>query len=299
VSINITPINHPPVADNQSVITDEDTPADIALTASDPDGNPITFSIFSPPAHGTLELDLNFSSNGELTYIPSPNFNGSDSFKFKVNDGKAESEPATISVTVNTVNDPPKITSTPVTTATENVLYTYNVEATDPDAGDTLTYSLITHPFGMTINPNTGVVEWIPTQAQIGNNNVVVKVSDTSAATDTQSFTIVVNSTLSTEEFAFSGTINRRQENRHTVTIASPGATSMSVKLTWSNWADLVLRIYDPSGTLVKEVDQNNFRNNVEQTTIYNLIPGNWQLALYTKWSWYSVPYTLEGAINY
>ena len=152
----------------------------------------------------------------------------------------------------------------------------------------------------MTINPDTGVVEWIPTQAQIGNNDVVVKVSDTSAASDTQSFTIIVNPAISTNEFTFSGTITRRQENKHTVTIASPGAASMSVKLTWSNWADLVLRVYDPSGALVQEVDQYNFRNNnVEQTTIYNLIPGNWQLALYIKWGWYSVPYTLEGVINY
>ena len=52
----------------------------------------------------------------------------------------------------------PVITSAPVTTATAGVLYTYDVEATDPDAGDVLTYSLTTAPAGMTIDPTTGLI---------------------------------------------------------------------------------------------------------------------------------------------
>ncbi|HCL90511.1 MAG TPA: hypothetical protein DHW70_04240 [Candidatus Atribacteria bacterium] len=49
----------------------------------------------------------------------------------------------------------PTITSTPITLATVDVLYTYDVNATDPE-GDTLTYSLIAPPEGMTIDPDTG-----------------------------------------------------------------------------------------------------------------------------------------------
>ena len=88
-------------------------------------------------------------------------------------------------------NKPPTITSTPITTATVGVLYTYYVNATDPDS-DTLTYSLTTNPSSMTINSSTGVISWTPTSAQIGDNNVTVKVSD-GGLFDTQSFIITVN----------------------------------------------------------------------------------------------------------
>ena len=88
-------------------------------------------------------------------------------------------------------NRSPIITSTPVTLATVDVLYTYDVNVTDPD-GDTLTYSLTTNPSGMTINSSTGVINWTPNSGQIGDNNVIVEVSD-GELLDTQSFVITVN----------------------------------------------------------------------------------------------------------
>jgi hypothetical protein len=70
-----------------------------------------------------------------------------------------------------------------------DVLYTYNVNATDPD-GDTLTYALTTKPAGMTINSTTGLINWTPTST--GYYDVTVEVSD-GELSDTQSFTITVN----------------------------------------------------------------------------------------------------------
>jgi len=298
VSITVTKINQQPVAEGQSVTTNEDIYADITLTGSDPDSDPITFTIFSPPTNGTLELDSNFSSNGELTYTPELNFNGSDDFTFKVNDSKIDSAPAKISITVNSINDEPEITSNPVTTATEKQLYTYDVDAVDPE-GDTLIYSLIVAPSNMMINNATGLIEWKPDNEQIGSNYVKVEVKDDKGDWDIQEFYIDVNpATPPSEEFNFTGSISSRQENRHTVTIAQPGAASMSVKLRWNNWSDLVLRIYNPSGKLVKEIDRNNWRNNVEQTTIHNLSAGKWKVAAYSKWGW-STTYTLEAVVNY
>jgi len=93
-------------------------------------------------------------------------------------------------------NSSPVIESEPITTAKEGAVYTYDVEATDPN-GDTLTYSLTTNPTGMTINSTTGVINWTPTESQIGENEVVVEVSDGSKST-TQSFTITVDVTLLT-----------------------------------------------------------------------------------------------------
>ena len=91
-------------------------------------------------------------------------------------------------------NHAPEITSSPITTATVDVLYNYNVNATDPD-GDTLTYSLTTKPTGMTINSSTGLINWTPSLDQVGDNSVSVKVSDDGfpIKTDTQNFIIKVN----------------------------------------------------------------------------------------------------------
>ena len=89
-----------------------------------------------------------------------------------------------------TENQVPLIVSTPVTTAKIGVEYTYDVNATDPDE-DVLTYSLTTKPTNMTINSATGVISWIPTSAQVGDNTVTVKVSDGQLSA-TQSFGIIV-----------------------------------------------------------------------------------------------------------
>lgn len=91
-------------------------------------------------------------------------------------------------------NSSPVIGSNPVTTAKEGVVYTYDVEATDPNE-DTLTYSLTVNPTGMTINSTTGVISWTPVTA--GSFDVTVEVSDGSKSA-TQSFTITVDETLLT-----------------------------------------------------------------------------------------------------
>jgi len=86
-------------------------------------------------------------------------------------------------------NQAPVITSTPVTTAKVGETYTYNVDATDPDVGDTLAYTLDIKPTNMSISSTTGLINWIP--AVPGTFNVVVKVSDGDLDI-TQSFKITV-----------------------------------------------------------------------------------------------------------
>jgi len=89
-------------------------------------------------------------------------------------------------------NQAPTITSTAVTSATVGVAYSYDVNATDPNSGDTLTYSLTVSPTGMTINASTGMIAWTPTAA--GNQSVTVRVADQGGLAATQAFTINVAS---------------------------------------------------------------------------------------------------------
>jgi hypothetical protein len=116
-------------------------------------------------------------------------------------------EPAAEEVDVNDIADSysvlssdgaPVITSVPVTTATADILYSYDVHAIDPDVGDRLTYSLSRKPADMTINPATGLIMWQPASDKGGTNEVVVvKVTDSNSipAAAIQSFTITVNPT--------------------------------------------------------------------------------------------------------
>ena len=97
VSITVTPVNDAPVANNQSVTTPEDTATNLVLTATDVDSSNLTYSILAGPVHGTLS-GLNTNS-GAVTYTPTNNYNGSDSFTFRAFDGSLYAT-GTVSLTV-------------------------------------------------------------------------------------------------------------------------------------------------------------------------------------------------------
>jgi len=94
--------NKPPVAYGQSVTTDEDTSVDVTLSATDVDGDSLTYSIVANPSHGTVAL-----SGNTATYTPATNYNGADSFTFKANDGTVDSNTATVHITVIKENNLP------------------------------------------------------------------------------------------------------------------------------------------------------------------------------------------------
>ena len=104
--------NNPPGTENQSATTDEDVPASIMLSAVSALTTPsFTTTIVSGPSNGVV------SGTGlTLTYTPAANFNGSDSFTFRVNDGSHDSNVSTFTITVNAVNDAPTADSQSVTT---------------------------------------------------------------------------------------------------------------------------------------------------------------------------------------
>ena len=95
MSITVSPRNDPPVASPNSAILAEDSFAMVGLPATDLDGDPLTYSVVTPPAHGALS-----GSGNSRTYTPDANYNGPDSFTFKANDGTADSNVATVSLIV-------------------------------------------------------------------------------------------------------------------------------------------------------------------------------------------------------
>ncbi|MEI7901852.1 MAG: DUF6288 domain-containing protein, partial [bacterium] len=92
--------NRAPVALAQNVTLAEDTAAAITLSGGDPFFDTLTYTIVTPPAHGTLS-----GTPPNLTYTPAANYNGPDSFTFTVNDGTVTSAAATAGLTITPVND--------------------------------------------------------------------------------------------------------------------------------------------------------------------------------------------------
>lgn len=88
-----------PVAYDQSVSTPQETPVSITLTAKDPEGDPLSYSIVTPPAFGTLSV-----SGAHVVYTPKPGFAGNDSFTFRARDTTANSNTATVSISVSPVS---------------------------------------------------------------------------------------------------------------------------------------------------------------------------------------------------
>src|SRR5207253_221745 len=150
VSITVTAVNDAPVAGNDTATTAEDTPATIAVLAndSDVDGDTLTVSVGTQPAHGTVTVN----ADQTIMYAPAANYNGSDSFTYKANDGALDSNVATVAITVTAVNDAPVAVNDAVTTA-EDTVVSGNVLAndTDVDAGTTLTATLVANPAHGTI----------------------------------------------------------------------------------------------------------------------------------------------------
>ncbi|MEN9798371.1 MAG: hypothetical protein RL653_2067, partial [Pseudomonadota bacterium] len=98
--------NTPPVANDGSRLTPEDTAVSVTLAGADPDGDTVSFAVVTPPSNGTLS-----GTPPNLTYTPAANFSGTDSFTFKTNDGFADSLEATVTLTVSPVNDAPIATA--------------------------------------------------------------------------------------------------------------------------------------------------------------------------------------------
>ncbi|WP_276784305.1 tandem-95 repeat protein [Thalassolituus oleivorans] len=186
VTVTITAVNDAPVITEGSTsvlnTNEDDDTGSLTFSATDADGDALTWSVNTGAQHGIVTLN-----GSQFSYAPNIDFNGSDSFIVQVTDGVA-SATNTVTVNVAAVNDAPMVTSTAVTTAIENQVYAYNVTASDVE-GDAISYSLTTSPSGMAIDSTTGEIRWIPSAT--GTETVVVSVTDGSDA-DTQTFDISV-----------------------------------------------------------------------------------------------------------
>lgn len=173
-----------------SFTTVEKQPFQYQVKATDADKDILLFSLLQNPTGMQIS-----PSTGLIQWTPGNEAADKNHVvTVQIDDQKGGTASHTFSVQVTNVNDPPTITSTPETAATENKLYTYDVDAVDIDpTKDTLTYSLTSAPKGMTINASTGLIQWTPSNQDVGVHPIQVNVADGKGGQDNQSFTLVVS----------------------------------------------------------------------------------------------------------
>lgn len=125
------PPNNEPIAQNNSIETDEDNAIAVTLTATDEDNDTLSYTIVSNPNQGILS-----GTAPNLTYTPDEDYYGEDSFTFKANDGKDDSNIATVTITINSINDAPIADAGQTQTVSAGALVTLNgTGSTDIDDG--------------------------------------------------------------------------------------------------------------------------------------------------------------------
>ncbi|MFZ2096875.1 MAG: Ig-like domain-containing protein [Anaerolineales bacterium] len=171
VDINVTPVNDAPIADPQSVTTDEDVPLEIVLSGSDPDDDPLAFTVVTSPTQGILS-----GVAPDLIYSPSPNYNGNDSFFFIVNDGLQSSESAEVEITITPINDPPVAEPQSISTR-ESIPTAITLSGMDID-GDELTYQVINFPEHGILSGTTPNLTYSPTPGYTGMDSFTFVAND-------------------------------------------------------------------------------------------------------------------------
>jgi len=190
VTVTITPVNDAPIATDGILTTLEDTVGSGQLTASDPDGDSLSYAIVTNGSKGVVTITN--ASAGTFTYAPANNENGQDTFTYRVSDGKLTAD-AKVVVTIPPVNDAPLATNDTLITS-ENTLVSGQLLGSDPD-GDRLTYSIITNGSKGTVSlldSAIGLFTYSPSAYKNGQDTFVYRVSDGTLTADA---TVTVNIT--------------------------------------------------------------------------------------------------------
>jgi hypothetical protein len=246
----ITPTNSAPVALDVSAKTNENDPLIAALDAQDSNGDQLTYSLTDLPAKGTVEITD--ASTGSFRYTPNNGAFGPDIFKYRANDGAANSNEAAVTITINRIPVAQGMSLQVATTQAK----TSGLGAIDQD-GDSLVYEIVLPPANGSIenfDATTGHFTYQANASYVGDDSFSFRVTDgfAESAPETVSLTVdewvgTVNLGTLAEELAIYGLEIDEQGNlyvAHSTTGAIPGSQTQG-------GVDTVLSKLDRSGSIL------------------------------------------------
>ena len=198
VSIAVT--NIAPVAQPDSFATSKNIGLSILGSGvlandSDANGDALTASLVTVPAHGTLALN----ANGRFTFAPAANYTGLDSFTYRAGDGSAFSAPVTVTITINNSNGAPVVVAETFSLAKNSTLTVAaaGVLANDSDPdGDVITAALVSGPARGVLNlSGNGAFTFTPVAGYAGGDSFVYRASDGSANSANVTVTLSITNT--------------------------------------------------------------------------------------------------------
>ncbi len=192
ITADVLQCNGPPLTTTDYFTTNEDITlnANVALNDTEPNGESISFSLNNTTSNGSLTLN----SLGQFEYIPSPNFNGSDSFEYQACDQSSLCVLEHVFITISPVNDPilafPDTLSTTEVTQVQGDLHLNDIDVD----GDNLFYSYASFPSGGNplLSPN-GTFYYTPFSGFSGIDSFQYKVCDGGNPEYCDTATIIIN----------------------------------------------------------------------------------------------------------
>lgn len=171
VSVMVKPVNDPPTAENLVITMNRNNPRDIIFHASDPDGDPLSFRLLDEPGHGEL-----WKYPAIATYYPKKDFSGTDRFSYVANDGQLDSLPATVTLTVLDLNNPPRAEDQHLLVRTNRSLG-ITLKATDLD-DQPLVFSIVKAPLNGALEGSGTNYTYRPNPGFLGVDEFTFHASD-------------------------------------------------------------------------------------------------------------------------
>ncbi len=268
ITLTVSAVNNAPVLaaiGNQAATAG--APLSFIVSATDADGDTLTYSATGLPTEATLD-----SSTGAFSWTPGAAVNENFTITFTVSDG-ALSDSEEITISVGSVNRPPVLAMIGSRAAQVGELLSITISATDPD-NDTLTYSAPVLPAGATFSGQ--FFQWTPTSGDVGNHTATFRVQDNgSPSLDAQEQITITITVPGNHAPVFSNAISESQSvnENQPLTFAVPATDADGDTLTYT------------SGTLPTGATF------TASTQTFTWTPG------YDQWGNYSVTFTVGDGV--
>lgn len=211
LTIHVAPVNDAPVVMAQTVEATEDTPIDIALDASDVDGDLLVLVETGLALHGTVVF-----TGSTARFTPAPNFNGTASFNVEAFDGQLFSQPVTVTIHVAAVNDPP-VASALTASLNEDTSGTITLTGSDAD-GDRLQFAVVDSPQHGALTGTPPQLTYTPAADYNGPDSFTYTATDGTATSPPAKVSITVRS-VNDPPVATSATVTTDEDTPVTVAL--------------------------------------------------------------------------------